>query len=517
MEKGSGILLHISSLPSKYGIGTFGSEARRFIRFLNKAGQKYWQILPLNPTSYGDSPYQSFSAFALNPYFIDLDILFKKGYLEKDDLKCLNTRKTRFVDYGHIYETRFKVLKKAYKKAYDVEKENINKFYRYNKKWLKDYALFMTLKEINNGKSYLEWPREQRMHKKNVLNEIFDKYQDEIKFWIYIQYEAFRQYKALKKYAKKKNVAIIGDMPIYVAQDSCDVWANSSLFLLNKEHRPTKIAGVPPDYFSSEGQLWGNPLYNWEKMKKHHYKWWKQRFKISLKLYDYIRIDHFRGFEAFYAISSRSKNAKKGTWIKGPSVDFFSEINKTFKNANVIAEDLGIIDDDVEKLLKATKYPRLKVYQFAFSDYQECLEKELDISDSVLKTMNEKEIKEAKLINPYLPHHYDDNCVAYIGTHDNDVLKNYLVEHEEEIPSMLDYLNLNNKEDIYDTLIGSLFRSNAQVCIFTMQDLLKLGKETRMNTPAIKDNNWRFRVLKKEINNDLSTWLKLMVIESKRV
>ncbi len=516
MEKGSGILLHVSSLPEKYGIGTFGKEARRFVRFLAKAKQKYWQILPLNPTTYGDSPYQSFSAFALNPYFIDLDFLIKRGYITKDDVSNLKTRKTRFVDYGFIYQTRFEVLKKASIEAYKVEADKINNFYRYNKKWLYDYALFMTIKGLNNGASYGEWPRDLRMHKKDALIEIEMNYKEEISFWIYVQYEAFRQYKALKRYAKRKKVKIIGDMPIYVSQDSSDVWANSSLFFLNSEHRPTKVAGVPPDYFSEDGQLWGNPIYNWKKMKNKKYKWWKARFKMAAKLYDYIRIDHFRGFESYYAVKASAKNARVGKWETGPGKEFFDEIKKAVPNANIIAEDLGIIDEKVVKLMKDLNFPGLKVYQFAFSDYQKCLDKELNCEEEDLKLLTYKEIKEKKLTNPFLPHHYSENCVAYIGTHDNDVLSSYLKEHQEEIPYMLDYLNLTNPDDIYDTLIGSLFRSNAGVVIFTMQDLLKLGKETRMNTPGLGYNNWRFRLHKSEVKDELASWLKLMVEESSR-
>lgn len=516
MEKGSGILLHISSLPSRYGIGTFGKEARRFVRFLHEGKQKYWQILPLNPTSYGDSPYQSFSAFALNPYFIDLDLLIKRGYLTKEDTKHLITRKTRFVDYGKIYETRFDVLKIACQKAYEVEAEKINSFYRRNKRWLHDYALFMTIKNLEGGVSYLEWPRELRMHKKEALKSVEKKNPADIKFWIYVQFEAFRQYKALKKYAKRKGIQIIGDMPLYVAQDSADAWANSNLFMLNKEHRPTKIAGVPPDYFSKTGQLWGNPLYKWDVLKKKHYKWWILRFKQALKLYDHIRVDHFRGFSSYYAVKVNAKDATKGEWLKGPGIDFFNIVKQSLPHISIIAEDLGIIDEDVTTLMHKTGFPGLKVYQFAFYDYQECLAKDLKISPNEQNEMSSQEIKEAKLTNCFLPHHYDDSSIAYISTHDNDVLASYLTEHQEEIPAMMDYLKIKNPSDIHDTLIGSLFRSNALVTIFTMQDLLHLGKETRMNTPGQEFGNWRFRLRKIEVSHALAEWLKIMVIESKR-
>ncbi len=515
MEKGSGILLHISSLPSKYGIGTFGKEARKFIRFLNASKQKYWQVLPLNPTSYGDSPYQGISSYALNPYFIDLDYLIKREYISKEDVINLKAKKGRFVDYGYLYQTRFAILKKASVKAYEKEEKKIASFYRLNKKWLYDYALFMTIKKIENDVAFSLWPRDLKLHKKNALTNFAKEHIEELKFWIYVQYEAFRQYKSLKKYAKRKNVKIIGDMPFYVASDSVDVWANANMFKVNREHYPTKIAGVPPDYFSENGQLWGNPIYDWDKLKKRHYKWWVQRLKFASKLFDYIRLDHFRAFASYYEIKANAKNAKKGIWKQGPGLLFFETMQNKIKNLNIIAEDLGIIEDDVKKLLKETKFPGLKVYQFAFSDYEECLKKDLKLNNEIAN-MTAKEIKEMKLVNPFLPHNYLEECVAYIGTHDNDVLSNFLLENKDQIPAMLDYLNLEKEEDIYDTLIGSLFRSNAKVCIFTMQDLLKLPKETRMNTPGKESGNWQFRILKKEISKELSSWLKIMVEESKR-
>ncbi len=520
MEKGSGLLLHISSLPSRYGIGTFGKEARKFIRFLNSSNQKYWQILPLNPTSFGDSPYQSFSAFAINPYFIDLELLYKKGYLDKEDLKGIKREKiNRRVDYGYLYKTRFSLLKKASLKAYEFEAEKIIKFFNHEVKWLKDYALFMTIKNLNNGQAFYNWDKDLRLHKKYFLEQVFRKHNDDIKFWIYVQYEAFRQYKALKRYAKRKHVKIIGDMPIYVAADSCDVWANPKLFELDKSRKVTKVTGVPPDYFSENGQLWGNPVYKWDVMKKNHYAWWKKRFKMMSRLYDYIRIDHFRAFDSYYVISAKEETAKNGNWLKGPGIEFIDEIKKACPKINVVAEDLGDLSKSAHELLKQTGFPGLKVYQFAFYDYDKCLKtplEDLKLEKDELLLMDEKMLKERKLINPYLPHNYDENCVAYIGTHDNDVLSNYLLEHKEEIPFMMDYLHLNKESDIYDTLIGSLMRSRANVVIFTIQDLLKLDSSTRMNTPGKADGNWTFRVLRKELNKELSSWLKIMSLEADR-
>ena len=520
MKKGSGILLHVSSLPSRYGIGTFGKEARKFVRFLNAAHQKYWQILPLNPTSYGDSPYQSFSAFALNPYFIDLDYLQKRGYLTKEDLKTLRkTRMNRFVDYGYIYSTRFDILRKASKKAYEVEPNKIPNFYKREKSWLRDYALFMTIKGLQDGLAFTSWPRDLRLHKKAALAEIENNYKEDVDFWIYTQYEAFRQYKSLRKYAHRRGIEIIGDMPIYVAADSADVWGNALIFMLDREHKATDVAGVPPDYFSEDGQLWGNPLYDWDKMEKTKYKWWKKRFRKMASLYDYVRIDHFRAFDTYYSIKAGATTAKVGEWKNGPGIKFFDEVLKAAPKLNVIAEDLGDLADSVYELMKQTGFPGLKVYQFAFSDYKECLEAEED--EEVFRNVDRsklthKKYKELKLINPFLPHHYVDNCVAYIGTHDNDVLKSYLENHPEEHPYMMDYLGLYEPHHIYDTMIGSLMRSSAGVVIFTPQDLLRLGGETRMNTPGKADGNWRFRVLRNELSEGLASWVAIMTDEAHR-
>ena len=310
MERGSGLLVHISELPSKYGIGNFGSEARKFVRFLSGANQKYWQILPLNPTSFGDSPYQSFSAFALNPYFIDLHQLVKKGYLSKEDLKHVKFgNKSTSIDYGKLYQERYNVLRKAFKNAYDIEKEKIEKFYKRNKKWIEDYALFMTIKAKFNGESFQNWPLYYRKHKKLILIQTKEENKEEYLFQIWMQYEAYNEYIRLKRYANRHGIKIIGDMPIYVSLDSSDVWANHKMFLLNSSRRPTKVAGVPPDYFSKTGQLWGNPLYDYEYMKKNKFLWWRRRFKQMSKLYDVVRVDHFRGFDSYWVVDSKETTA----------------------------------------------------------------------------------------------------------------------------------------------------------------------------------------------------------------
>ena len=520
MKRGSGILLHISSLPSKYGIGTFGKEARRWIRFLKRAHQSYWQILPLNPTSFGDSPYQSFSAFAMNPYFIDLEILMKKGYLRQEELEALESKSGRKVDYGFLYATRFDILRTASQRAYAVEKERINRFYRKEKYWLKDYAVFMTIKTMQNGAPFSSWPEDLKLHKRVVIEEIIKKEEKEFSFWIFVQYEAFSQYKALKKYANKYGVSIIGDMPIYVSEDSADVFGNPKEFLLDGRRNPKKVAGVPPDYFSEDGQLWGNPLYNWKYMEKKDYRFWKRRMKMANRLYDFVRIDHFRAFASYYTIPKNAINAKNGKWEKGPGYPFFERMKSVAPDVQIIAEDLGVASKDVSELLKKTQFPGLKVYEFAFSDYEECLKNPLKERKEYLKRheneWTKKQKKEFLLTNPYLPHNYEENCVAYIGTHDNAPLKSYLEEHKEEWKSMMDYLQIKKEEDIFDTLLGSLIRSRADVVIFTMQDLLKFSEKYRMNFPGKREGNWCFRCLRSDMTKALAEHLKRMSYEAGR-
>ena len=501
MERGSGLLVHISSLPSKHGIGTFGKEARKFVRFLNAANQKYWQILPLNPTSFGDSPYQSFSAFALNPYFIDLDILVKKGYLTKEEVKNIKGGTNySYVDYGKVYLERFDILYLAYTRARELIKEKLEKFLKRHKKWLDDYALFMTIKDLFDGKSWQEWPDKYRKHNKKTLLEVKQLHFEKYYFYVFLQYEAYLQYSKLKKYASRKGIKIIGDMPIYVALDSADVWANHKLFLLNSNRRPTKVAGVPPDFFSSTGQLWGNPIYDYEYCKKTSYRWWKMRFKLMSKLYDLLRIDHFRGFDSYWVIPSKEKTAINGEWKQGPGYDLFKACEKEISKIQIIAEDLGIITDSVKELKEKCGFPGLKVYQFAFDDYE----------------YTSEETKYEELINPFLPHNYEENSVAYIGTHDNDIQDNFIKEHPSLHEAMLDYLKIDNVKDINDTLIGSLMRSNADVVIFMPQDILRLGKYSRINTPGVATGNWQFRFRKYHFSKELASHLKQMVLESNR-
>lgn len=522
MDRGSGLLVHISELPSKYGIGTFGAEARRFVRFLASSKQKYWQILPLNPTGFRDSPYQSCSAFALNPYFIDLSVLKKKGYLTKEELKGIRKKRTSAIDYGNLYSERYPLLYLAYSRAYIQEKDRVQRFYASQKKWLDDYAMFMTFKDLFGGLPFYEWPKEYRNHRRSSIEKAKEEHRDRYCFYVWLQYEAYMQYKKLRKYAHRKGIRIIGDMPIYVAMDSADVWGNAKMFQLDSSRRPVKVAGVPPDCFSQTGQLWGNPLYDYDYMKKTGYRWWKRRFRAMSKLYDCLRVDHFRGFDEYWAIPSGDETALNGSWMPGPGYDLFVACENELKKISIIAEDLGIITDSVKTLRRKCGFPGLKIYQFAFDDYESHLKGEYGSDYASYRERIEKQYGDAesakygRLCNAYLPHNYETNCVAYIGTHDNDILDHHLAENPHLIPLMKDYLKIDRDEDIHDTLIGSLMRSAADVVIFLPQDLLRMGEESRINIPGKADGNWRFRFGKKDLSPELAEHLRIMTEEACR-
>jgi len=486
MEKGAGVLLPISSLPSLYGIGTFGKEAYRFVKFIEKSGLKYWQMLPLNPTSYGDSPYQSFSAFALNPYFIDLELLMKDGYLAKKDLQSLHHQYSREIDYGEIYSKRFNILEVAYKNSYDDLQEKIIKFRKANKKWVEDYALFMVIKAMHNGVSWTEWSEEYRLRKADTLNEIREAQYAEINFWIWMQYVADSQYHTLRKYCHRHHVRIIGDMPIYVALDSADVWANYSLFELDKQRHPTAVAGVPPDYFSKTGQLWGNPLYNYEKMERNGFQWWKRRVKKYSKFFDVLRIDHFRGMESYWAVDAKAPTAEFGKWIEGPKMKLVDAINSASGKMEIIAEDLGFLTQDVTDLKDKTGWPGLVIYQFGFDSH--------NIDDN------------------YLPKNYTENCIAYIGTHDNDTLTHFIEEHVELHEYMKEVLQVESVEQIFDKMMETMSESKALIVIYLMQDFLKEGGEYRFNTPGIAVGNWKYRLpLNYRLNSKVQKYIQSIV------
>ena len=475
----SGVLLHISSLPSPYGVGTFGKAAYKFIDLLYKAEQTYWQILPLGPTSFGDSPYQTFSAFANNPYFIDLDLLVKEGLLKKSDITMV-PKDHRYVDYLDLYEHRFDILKKAYHRFDQNDSDYLN-FIHQEKFWLNDYALFMALKKHHQGASWESWEDGLRYRDQDVLDTYKVQMNEEINFFMFVQYKAFKQYHALKKYANDKGIKLIGDMPIYVSYDSADVWANPKYFHLDEKRMPIEVAGVPPDHFSVEGQLWGNPLYDWNYLKQHDYKWWIERVKASMEQFDMIRIDHFIGFQNFFAIPYGHLHAIHGQWKKGPGIDLFNVIKEILGDVNIIAEDLGVITDDVRKLLQQTGFPGMKLLQFAFDSREE---------------------------SDYLPHLYERNIIAYTGTHDNETTAQWFKGlPKKDLSYCLAYINHQTGNPV-DSLIKATLACVADTAIVPMQDWLSLGKEARMNIPSTTGNNWRWRVLKEELNQNLIKKMK---------
>lgn len=483
----SGILLPVTSLPSPYGIGTMGKLAYQWIDFLKIAKQNYWQVLPLGPTSYGDSPYQTFSGIAGNPYLIDLDMLVEEGLLVEDEILQYKDLPLS-IDYGNLYGWRFDVLKSAYHNFKPNSK--YNKFIKENESWLKDYALFMSLKKHFNDVSWQEWPAEYKLRKPEVILEFEINNTQEIKYWYFLQYMFYQQWGKLKKYANKNGVKIIGDIPIYVALDSADVWSNPSIFQLDKDLKPKRVAGCPPDAFTPLGQLWGNPLYDYKKMAQNGYEWWINRIKYALVLYDVIRIDHFRGFEAYYSIPVEDDNAINGVWKKGPGMDLFSKVKEALPQAKIIAEDLGFLTPGVYKLLKDTGFPGMKILEFAF---------DVD-SDS-----------------EYMPHNYDSNCVVYTGTHDNLPVRAWFeTVTPEEKHIIREYLSLSSDDKVCDRLIRCALASKANLAIIPIQDYLGLGIESRINTPSTKTNNWVWRLEEKHISVALAEYIGFLTKLYKR-
>lgn len=486
----TGVLLHISSLPSNYGIGTLGLEAYKFVDFLKEAQQNYWQVLPTGPTSYGDSPYQTFSAFAGNPYFIDLDILKEEGLLTFDDLKELDGKNSLYVDYEWLYHTRFIVLEKAFKNF--KKNTSFKKFVSENESWLKDYALFMAIKNSMPEGNWKSWEKPYQNRFSDEVLEFEKKNKKKIEFWYFIQYEFFKQWKKLKKYANKQGIKIIGDMPIYVAYDSSDVWADPKSWLLDEELNPYEVAGVPPDAFSATGQLWGNPLYNFELMKKDNYSWWVKRIKESFKIFDVVRIDHFRGFESFYAIPYGDETAVNGRWVKGPGIDLFKQIKNELGDLDIIAEDLGFLTEEVHQLLNESGFPGMKILEFAF-DYDPT--------------------------NNYLPTNYPTNCIAYPGTHDNMTVKEWLeTQDENQLKYIKEFLKADDNSNLVEKMISALIESPADRVVIQLQDYLELGTEARFNTPSTLGGNWVWRVQEEQLNDKLIQKMKkLKNYESKTI
>ena len=476
--RNSGILLPIASLPSKYGIGAFSKSAYDFIDKLKKAGQSYWQILPLGPTGYGDSPYQAFSTFAGNPYFIDLETLIYEGYLTNEECEAYDFGDNdRYIDYEKVYLSRFKALKIAYDRSRISENEEFQQFINKNSYWLDDYALYMSVKNYFLGISWNKWDYDIKMREPSAIESFKSKYSDEITFYKFQQFIFNLQWSKLKNYANECGIKIIGDIPIYVAFDSTDAWSHPELFQLDENREPIDVAGCPPDAFSKTGQLWGNPLYNWEKHKKTSYSWWTKRIAHSLKLYDVVRVDHFRGFDEYYSIPYGSPTAENGIWRKGPGYDIFKELKYKLGNLNIIAEDLGFLTESVLQLVKRTGYPGMKVLEFAFDSREE---------------------------SDYLPHNYDKNCVVYTGTHDNEtIVEWYKNLNSEDRKLAIDYLNIDNEKDIHWKFIRLALSSVANLAIIPLQDYLGLDNEGRINKPSTVDNNWKWRLLEDEVTDEL--------------
>ena len=483
----SGILAHPTSFPGSYGIGDLGAGAYQFIDFLKAANQKLWQVLPLGPTGYGDSPYQSFSSFAGNHYLISPDLLKEQGWLTVADLKNPGFG-SRAVDYGPVIEYKVSLLKKAYTafktQATQAENNRFAKFCRTHKSWLTDYALFMALKDYHGGAPWTDWPQELANRDTKALAEIKTKLADEINFTMFLQYEFFRQWGLLRAYANNAGIKIIGDIPIFVAMDSADIWASPELFAFDDDGNPAAVAGVPPDYFSETGQLWGNPLYKWEAHKKTDYDWWGLRVSAVLEFVDIIRIDHFRGFESYWAVPYDAETAIEGKWIKGPGKALFTALQKNLGQLPIIAEDLGIITPAVDKLRTGLNLPGMKVLHFAF---------------------------EPETPSDYIPHMFKDSMtIVYTGTHDNDTTVGwYENAPETEKDYLRRYMNISGENIAWD-MIRLAFGTTAIYAIVPIQDVMSLNTDDRMNLPGCSMGWWRFRYTENMLKNEYAQGLRYL-------
>lgn len=467
----AGVLLPVSSLPGKYGIGTFGKAAYDWVDYLKASGQSLWQILPLGPTGYGDSPYQSFSTFAGNPYFIDLEKLIEEKLVTQAECDALDWGGSeRYVDYEKMFTSRFAILRKAYSRALKkglLTDKAFMSFCRKNKSWLDDYALYMAVKNHYEGKSYLLWDDDIRLREKKAVKRYSELLKDETDFYRFQQFKFDEQWKALKKYANENGIMIIGDIPIYVAPDGADTWSEPELFQLDEKGYPTAVAGCPPDAFTADGQLWGNPLYDWDYHKKTGYKWWMKRLKACFDMYDIVRIDHFRGFYSYWSVPYGDKNARGGKWIKGPGYDFFAFMKKELGDRPVIAEDLGFLTEGVIKMVEKTGYPGMKILQFGF---------------------------DPSAGSEHVPHLYERNFVVYTGTHDNDTILHWSLNCDKKTAKYaMKYTGVSRRKDLPDALIRECYASCADTCIIPLQDFLGLDNEARINTPSTLGDNWKWR------------------------
>lgn len=483
MDRSSGILMSMSALPSKYGIGSMGKCAYEFVDFLKAAGQKYWQLLPLGPTSYGDSPYSSFSTFAGNPYFIDLDMLIADGLLRRADLKGINWGEDeQSTDYGRIYDNRFKILRRAFERGGECLAAETAEFRRKNA-WVENYALYMAVKASFGMVSWMEWPDEAiRTHRPEAVREYGEKLRGDVDFYVFLQYLFYEQWQKLHAYAHENGVQFIGDIPIYVALDSADVWSDPQFFQLDGNNVPTEVAGVPPDAFTEDGQLWGNPLYDWDAMAADGYGWWIRRIDGARKLYDIIRIDHFRGFESYWAVPYGDTTAKNGHWKPGPGMNLVGVLTSWFSDLRLIAEDLGYITPGVKKLLSDSGLPGMKVMEFAFDAHGE---------------------------SDYLPHRCERNSVCYLGTHDNDTVLGWLETTGKDDRQFAErYMHITPDEGWCWGMIRTGMSTASDLFVMQMQDVLELPASARMNTPGTASGNWRWRMLPGAANRRLAKKLR---------
>ena len=492
--RASGILMPVFSLPSRYGIGSFSKSAYQFVDMLKKAGQKYWQILPLCPTSYGDSPYQSFSTYAGNPYFIDLDQLIEEKLLTRKECQaCDFGDDPQDIDYGKLYENRFKLLHKAYERANVGEDQEFEAYRRENAWWLDDYALFMAVKDRFDGVAWNEWAEDIRLRWSNAMDYYRRELYYEIEFYSYLQFVFMKQWKKLKNYANINGIEIIGDIPIYVAFDSADAWANPELFQFDAENLPTAVAGCPPDGFSADGQLWGNPLYRWDYHRETGFDWWIRRIAYCSELYDVVRIDHFRGFDEYYSIPYGDTTARNGHWEKGPGIALFEAAKNRLGELNIIAEDLGYITDSVKKLVADSGFPGMKVLEFAFDSREK---------------------------SDYLPYTYEKNSVVYTGTHDNETIAGwYAGLDKSDLKMCTDYMNIDRipgKEYHWD-FIRLAMLSVSDLCVIPIQDYLGLDNRARINHPSTLGTNWRWRLAKGQLSASLLKEIREMTRISGRL
>lgn len=480
----SGVLLSISSLPSPYGIGCFSKEAYAFVDQLVEAGQSYWQILPLGPIGYGDSPYQSFSTFAGNPYYIDLEQLIACGWLTREECDQADFGQSEtYIDYGKIYEERYELLRLAYQRSEIANQPAFHEFLEEQKSWLPDYALYMAIKNENQGRCWDQWDDELRFRKEDALKKKEEELKDEIQVYEFMQFLFWKQWRALKAYANDKGIKIIGDIPIYVSFDSADAWASKELFQFDENGLPTAVAGCPPDGFSATGQLWGNPLYRWDYHEETGFEWWMKRLGYCFESYDVVRIDHFRGFDEYFSIPFGAPDATGGHWEKGPGIRLFQRMKEVLGEKQIIAEDLGYVTDTVRQLVKDSGFPGMKVLEFAFDS------------------------RDSGSACDYLPHNYDRNCVVYTGTHDNETIIGWFTEglQLEERQMVRDYIcdYQTPAEEIHLPMICLAMASVADLCIIPIQDYLGLGNEARINTPSTSGDNWKWRLGKEQFSREL--------------